>query len=188
MKMEVSKMIERKIYISKILSYAFLIVFGLVMIYPLLCLFASSFKLNEDIFKSLSLIQHNFITDTYLQGCKGTGQYTFGTFFTNTFILVIPTVLFTVLSSTLVAYGFARFNFPLKKILFSLMLATLVLPNSVIMVQQEAPLFSKDGGHGMLFKTFDGDLMLTIDSPNTKELERPIFIKVIDEDGKLTIK
>ena len=42
--------------------------------------------------------------------------------------------MFTVLSSLLVAYGFTRFRFPGSKILFSLMIATLMLPNSVIVI------------------------------------------------------
>ena len=52
----------------------------------------------------------------------------------NTFILVVPTVFFTIVSSTIVAYGFARFHFPLKNVLFGLMLATLMLPNAVVVI------------------------------------------------------
>ena len=54
-------------------------------------------------------------------------------------------------------------------------------------LQDEEPLFGKDGGHGMLFKTFEGDLMLTIHRPNKTPLERPIFIKVQEEDGRFSI-
>jgi beta-xylosidase len=52
----------------------------------------------------------------------------------------------------------------------------------------EEPLFKKDGGHGMLFKTFEGDLMLTIHTPNTPALERPAFIRIDEEKNKLNIK
>ena len=65
---------------------------------------------------------------------KGTGQYGFSTFLINSFKLVIPTVIFTVISSVLVAYGFSRFNFPLKKFLFMLMLSTLMLPSIVLII------------------------------------------------------
>lgn len=37
-------------------------------------------------------------------------------------------------------------------------------------------LFKSDGGHGMIFRTFDGDLLLTLHSPNKNLLERPVFI------------
>ena len=47
-----------------------------------------------------------------MNGWKGSGQYTFATFFRNCFALVGPTVASTLVSSSLVAYGFARFSFP----------------------------------------------------------------------------
>ena len=43
------------------------------------------------------------------------GRYSYTVYFINTFKMVIPTVLFTVLSSFVVAYGFSRFNFYGKK-------------------------------------------------------------------------
>jgi len=46
----------------------------------------------------------------------------------NTLKLVVPTVLLTAASTGIVAYGFARFEFPAKKILFALMISTLMLP------------------------------------------------------------
>ncbi|MDK2789149.1 MAG: arabinan endo,5-alpha-L-arabinosidase [Epulopiscium sp.] len=54
-------------------------------------------------------------------------------------------------------------------------------------VNEETPLFSKDGGHGMLFRTFEGDLMLTIHTPNMRKMERPIFIKVHEDGDRLSI-
>ena len=41
--------------------------------------------------------------------------------------MVIPTTLLTIASSALVAYGFARFNFPFKKQLFAILFSTLML-------------------------------------------------------------
>lgn len=54
-------------------------------------------------------------------------------------------------------------------------------------INDKEPLFAKDGGHGMLFKTFEGELMLTIHSPNIKTLERPIFIKVYDDGNSIRL-
>ena len=47
------------------------------------------------------------------------------------------------------------------------------------------PLFSKDGGHGMLFESFDKRLMLSLHKPNIHLEERPVFIDVTD---RLTTK
>ncbi len=51
----------------------------------------------------------------------------------------------------------------------------------------EEPLFSKDGGHGMLFRTFDRRLMLAIHRPN-HTAERAVFFEVRPTpDGGLKI-
>jgi oligogalacturonide transport system permease protein len=116
------------------LRYVFLTVFGFIMVYPLIWLFFSSFKPNDEIFGSLSLFPKKIIWDSYMSGWKGSGQFSFGVFFTNTFMLVLPVVLFTLISSILAAYGFARFKFPLKNILFGIMISSLMLPNAVIII------------------------------------------------------
>lgn len=120
--------------IKNIMKNVFLFLFGLALIYPLVWLFFASFKTNDEIFGSLSLLPNNFSWDAYVNGWKGSGQFGYGVFLTNTFKLVIPTVFFTVVSSSLVAYGFARFNFRFKKPLFALMISTLMLPNTVIII------------------------------------------------------
>ncbi len=116
------------------LKNVFLFLFGLLLIYPLVWLFFASFKTNNEIFGSLRLLPKSFSWDAYINGWKGSGQFGYGVFLLNTFKLVIPTVLFTIASSSVVAYGFARFNFVLKKPLFALMISTLMLPNTVIII------------------------------------------------------
>lgn len=119
---------------GRLITYIFLILFGIFMIYPLLWIFSASFKSNNEIFDSLNLIPSKFDGSSYIKGWMGSGQYTFGTFLVNTFELVVPTVFFTIVSSLLVAYGFARFKFPFKKILFLLMISTLMLPGSILII------------------------------------------------------
>ncbi|MDR2807770.1 MAG: glycoside hydrolase family 43 protein, partial [Spirochaetaceae bacterium] len=43
--------------------------------------------------------------------------------------------------------------------------------------QSPEPLFAKDGGHGMLFRSKEGELYLTIHRPNQSPDERAIFIR-----------
>jgi len=125
-------------------SYGLLTALGFVMVYPLIWLFISSFKTNKDIFGSSNLFTGNYVWDSYSKGWVGTGQYGFQDFFVNTFIMVVPTVLFTIISSVIVAYGFARFRFPLQTLLFSLMMATLMLPDSSVLIPRYI-LFNKLG-------------------------------------------
>ena len=58
--------------------------------------------------------------------------------------MTIITTLFTILSSAIVAYGFARYQFPGKKILFGILIATLMLPGAVVMIPRYA-MFNKLG-------------------------------------------
>lgn len=119
---------------KSIVKNALLTAFALVMTYPIIWMFFGSFKSNTEMFGSLALFPKTFVLDSYAKGWTGTGQYTYGTFFANTFLMVLPTVLFTVLTSAVVAYGFARFRFPLKQALFALMISTLMLPQAVIII------------------------------------------------------
>ncbi|OGX68095.1 MAG: hypothetical protein A2189_09295 [Paenibacillus sp. RIFOXYA1_FULL_44_5] len=43
-------------------------------------------------------------------------------------------------------------------------------------IQMKEPIFSDDGGHCMLFYTFEGELLLSIHGPNKLPYERPVFI------------
>jgi multiple sugar transport system permease protein len=60
----------------------------------------------------------------------------FGTYLINTLFLCTVSVFGTVLSSSIVAYGFARCQFKGRNLLFILMLATIMLPGQVVMIPQ----------------------------------------------------
>ena len=50
--------------------------------------------------------------------------------------------------------------------------------------QEEIPFYTKDGGHGMLFKTFEGKLKLVMHQPNGDPYERPRIFDITEtEDG-----
>ncbi len=54
----------------------------------------------------------------------------------NTLILVIMSILGTLISSTMVAYAFARINFPGREFMFKLVLSTMMLPGAVTLLPQ----------------------------------------------------
>lgn len=116
------------------IKYAVLILLGLVLIFPLIYMFFGTFKSNEEIFGSLRLLPKSFTLDGYIQGWKGSGQISFGIYLWNSCRLVVPTVILTVISSLITAYGFGRFNFPGKGFLFMVMLALMMLPSSVLLI------------------------------------------------------
>ncbi|WP_312429912.1 carbohydrate ABC transporter permease [Lacrimispora sp.] len=125
---------KEKKYILTIITHLAMILIGIVMLYPLIWMLFSAFKTNAEIFGSTALLPSEPVWDSFIKGWKGTGKVTYTQFYINTFKLVIPTVLFTVFSCSFVAYGFARFRFRGKKILFMLMISTLMLPNSVLII------------------------------------------------------
>ena len=53
--------------------------------------------------------------------------------------------------------------------------------------QDVQPLFAKDGGHGMLFRTFAGKLMVTLHTPNITPFERPVFMELAEDKGQLHV-
>ena len=128
---------KTKRQIQSVFFHVFVILFGFVMIYPLLWMLASSFKPTEEIFNNAaSLIPINFMPENYVHGWRGFGGFTFGHFFRNSFVISILATLGTMVSAPFVAFGFARLNFKGRQIWFGLMLITLMLPFQIIMVPQ----------------------------------------------------
>lgn len=127
---------KRKRMISTIIRYFFLIAVGIVMIYPMVWMFGASMKAdNNEIFASIGFIPKNPSFAAYREGWSATG-YKFSVFMINTYLIVIPKVIFTVISSVITAYGFSRFNFMGKGILFAILMSTLFLPQVVLNIPQ----------------------------------------------------
>ena len=128
-----------------ILYYILVSLLGVVMIYPILWLVASSFKDNSEVFvRAYSLIPKRFALENYAIGWKGFGGISFATFFKNSFIITVLGTFGEVSSSIIVAYGFARINFAFKKFWFLIMMLTMMLPSQVLIIPQYI-LFSKLG-------------------------------------------
>lgn len=127
---------KTKRIISTIIRYFFLIAVGIVMIYPMVWMFGASMKAdNNEIFASIGFIPKNPSFAAYREGWSATG-YKFSVFMINTYLIVIPKVIFTVISSVITAYGFSRFNFMGKGILFAILMSTLFLPQVVLNIPQ----------------------------------------------------
>ncbi len=109
---------------------------AVVMLYPLLWLIGASFKTNAQIFTEAGFWPDTFSFDAYVKGWKTSSEYTFATYFLNSFAIVVPRIIVTVISCVLVAYAFARFEFWGKKMLFSIMIGTMMLPLIVLRLPQ----------------------------------------------------
>lgn len=123
-------------WLQPLLRYGVLIGVGLLMLYPLLWMIGGAFKPNHEIFGSIGFIPAEPTLDGFRDGWRTSTEYSFATYLLNTFMIVIPKVVLTVLSSVVVAYGFARFAVPGKRVLFALLIATVLLPKSVLLIPQ----------------------------------------------------
>lgn len=116
--------------------YVLLTALALPVLYPVLWMAASSLKSGTAIFSSPGLWPHPVRWSNYLHGWLAVSGFTFGHFILNSLLVSGLTVLGTVASAAVVAYGFARFDFPLKGLWFSLMLGTIMLPQEMIALPQ----------------------------------------------------
>ena len=68
--------------IKTVIYHVFVIIFGLLMIYPVVWMILSSFKLKSEILgPNASFWPTTWVFENYPNGWKGAGIYTFGTFF-----------------------------------------------------------------------------------------------------------
>lgn len=113
---------------KKLSVYLIITAVAAVMLYPLLWLLGASFKSNSEIFSSVWFIPDSIDLSIWKNAWKTATPYTMGHYFINTFIIIIPKTVFAVISSVLAAYGFARFNFPLKRLFSSFLLIGMLMP------------------------------------------------------------
>jgi oligogalacturonide transport system permease protein len=125
---------KKKTKSSTIMLYVVLVLVSVIMLYPIVWLIGASFKTNAEIHSSIGFWPKTLDFTPYIEGWKTGTQYTMGHYFINTFKIVIPKVIFTVVSCTVVAYGFARFEFPYKKTMFALLIGTLLIPNIILRI------------------------------------------------------
>ena len=121
---------------AKLLRYTALLAVAVVMLYPLLWLVGATFKSNQQIFSEIGFWPDKFEVGAYAKGWKTSTEYTFATYFLNSLLIVVPRIIVTVISCVLVAYAFARFEFFGKKLLFGVMVSTMMLPLIILRLPQ----------------------------------------------------
>ncbi len=119
---------------SVLLHFALFVV-ALVMLFPMCWMIIVSFHENPERFSSLwSMVQAPFSTRNYSDTLASDA---FGIYFINSVIVATTVTLSNVLLCFLCGYALARKQFPGSKLLFTSLLAVLILPPQVIMI----PLF-----------------------------------------------
>ena len=116
------------------LIYLLLLAAGFMLAVPFIWLISSSLKTETDAFAiPPSFIPNPIQWSNYVTGLT---EFPFVRSTINTMIIVVWVLVGTVLSASLVAYGFARVRFPGRTALFILVLSTMMIPSHVTLIPQ----------------------------------------------------
>lgn len=125
---------KRQDKIGKIIIYIILIAVSMLLIAPLLWMVSTSLKPMEEIVRfPPTLFPETVVWSNYLQTIQA---FPFFRYMGNTLFITFFVVLGNVVSNSFIAYGFAKIEFPGKKLLFALVLATMMVPGFVTMIPQ----------------------------------------------------
>ncbi|MDQ1217639.1 carbohydrate ABC transporter permease [Microbacterium arborescens] len=103
--------------------------FALLFLYPFAWLLAASFKPRGEVFDN-RLIPQTFVPENYAEVWN---QLPLLSWMFNSVAIALLAAAVSI-SSSIVAFGFAYFSFPGRKLLFALVLATMMLPGAVTMI------------------------------------------------------
>ncbi|KRD91268.1 ABC transporter permease [Bacillus sp. Root147] len=125
---------KKKRYTGVTIVYVGLIVYFIVIAYPLLWMIISSFKSTDEIFTRSWSMPHTWLIENYVTAWKsGISSY-----FLNSVIVTGASCFLTVLVSALGAYGLSRFEFQGKAFVLIICLGGLMLSPQVSLI----PLYS----------------------------------------------
>lgn len=122
---------------SKIIIYIVLIFFACVLFVPFLYMLSIALASPEtNIKEQFTLFPTEFYFSNFVNLFKDslTGERPILLWFLNTMFVVVLGIVGQIISSTLVAYGFARMRYKHKNKLFLLVLATMMLPGQITLI------------------------------------------------------
>jgi multiple sugar transport system permease protein len=127
-----------------ILVYALLFALGYIYLYPMLYMVTGSFMTMEDIIDvAVKWIPSTLNLENYRIVIEEINY--FDALLDAIYLAGVPAISATI-SSALIGYGFARFDFPFKKILFVLMIMTFIVPPQITML----PMFRMYSNYDLL--------------------------------------
>lgn len=123
-------MARKKMKSSTIVTYVLLISLSVVMLLPLIILFATSVRSYDDLMMNPS---HLFGSSFTLESFKKVlDENPYFMYLGNTLIITIISMLGCCLTSALVGYGFARFKVPGAGLIFALFMSGMIIPGQVL--------------------------------------------------------
>ena len=125
---------RRRLPVGKIVAYGVLTLIALFFIVPLVVAILTSLKDEVEVFTDPGLMPSNPGLDNYQQ-LLGAGAQFYQWFVNSVIVSTVGTIV-TVVITSLSAYAFARIDFPLKGLLFAILITTLMLPSVMFLVPQ----------------------------------------------------
>jgi multiple sugar transport system permease protein len=119
---------------NKSLSYLVLVAVALIFVIPFFWLIITSLKQLDQIFTNPPVWWPNPVLWTNYPDALTTPAFPFLRLLGNTLFYVSSTTIGTILSSTVVAYGFSRLRFQGRDTLFAITLSTMMLPGIVTLI------------------------------------------------------
>jgi len=129
---ECFRSVSRRKLIMDIIVYTIMISISIVVLIPLFWMISTALKSNADIYAwPPEWIPKPAHWENFVNAWKA---MPFNTYLLNSLFIVALGVIAEVLSETVVAYGFARYDFPGKNLIFILLLSTMMLPAHVTLI------------------------------------------------------
>ncbi len=117
-----------------VVRYTLLIGGALLMLAPFLYMLGTSFKPHAFVLElPPRFIPSQPTLDNYTRALT-TNQ--FGRYFLNSVFVAVTSTIITLVLSALLAYAFARWDFPGRQVLFYMMLSTMMVPGLVLIIPQ----------------------------------------------------
>lgn len=114
--------------------YTFLVVGGFLTLFPFIWMFLSTFKTEAEIFSvPPTLLPQTFQLDNYVYIWNSLGN--FPRFLFNSVFVTASVVILNLFFDSLAAFAFAKLKFPGRDNLFSLFLATMLVPGQVLLIE-----------------------------------------------------
>ena len=125
-------LLKKKIMEIAVVIARFILLFGLcfLILQPILNKISVSFMTEDDLFNPIVVsIPVHFTTDNYVLTAE---IMNYGKSFVNSLVISLTIAIVQIAVCTIVGYGFARFNFPLKKFWFACVMLVILIPPQVI--------------------------------------------------------
>lgn len=122
--------------VGTVVWFAAIIALTAIVLYPLIWMFAASFKPHSEFGSNLGLLPENPTIDNYITVLGGVAGVPLWQFFANSLILAVGSVVGILISASMAAYAFARLDFKGRPLFFTIMIGTLLLPFHVLIIPQ----------------------------------------------------